>query len=45
MKTIPMPRKFSTYDITSLSPIEWVEVPYFANGVPAGLPTDIGDLS
>lgn len=40
-----MLHKFSTYDISSLSPIEWVEVPYFANGVQAGLPTDIGDLT
>lgn len=31
-------------DITSFQPIEWVEVPYYANGVQAGVPTDIGDL-
>lgn len=44
LSSIVMHRTPRTYDITSLQPIDWVEVPYYANGVRAGVPTDIGDL-
>lgn len=39
-----MSQTHHSYDITSLPPIDWVEVPYYPNGVRAGVPTDTGDL-